>query len=189
MSYDLYFLPPEHAADSSAAQAFLDNEEEAAQRPSNDVRQSQLADALRQENPALEIAAMDYAAIAGFESTTVDAARAKHNHIELNTPEGGLRFQITLYPSSAAITIPYWYGGDEARALTSELERYAKILVLRGSYRIYDPQSDRVADNLEELRDDLLRHYGATIERIPEIVAKADLTSADGSKKPWWKFW
>jgi hypothetical protein len=56
--------------------------------------------------------------------------------------------------------------------------------VKHGAYRIYDPQLERVVDDLNEIRDDVLEQYRGVVRRIPEIAA-----GVAAPRKPWWKFW
>jgi hypothetical protein len=89
-----------------------------------------------------------------------------------------------LFGDHASIAVPYWHGGSGAERVFEEIQRYALILVRDGGYRVFDPQLDRVVDNLNEVRAEILAQYGNVMERMPGIV-----TSTAQQRKPWWMFW
>lgn len=187
MSYDLYFLPPHLCSDPNAAVEQLEaggSPDESNAAPTTDVRKRSLVAALQRKNPQLKSFPLDFQKLAELDGSTVEQARARHDHVELNGPEDGNGIQIMVFRDHASITVPYWHGGSGAESVFDELQRYASILVGEGGYRVFDPQLDRVVDDLDEIRAEILAQYGDVMARMPDIVA-----STAKRTKPWWKFW
>jgi hypothetical protein len=183
MSYDLYFLLPEHCADPDALAAHMETEGSPS-TPAQDARKQALARALRSAEPGLTSAPFDHAKIAEIQGTTLEVAQARFDHVELNAPEGGSGIQISLFADQAAITVPYWHDATRAPEVFAELERYAALLVKHGGYRIYDPQAELVVDDPAELREGFLVSYGRVARSLPQLLAEMEPPA-----KPWWKLW
>ena len=68
-----------------------------------------IAKALIEYNPKLESFQFDYDEIAKLQGTNIEEAKEAFDHIELNTREGELATQITIFDNTVSITVPYWY--------------------------------------------------------------------------------
>ena len=136
-------------------------------------------------NPSLEPFSFGFAEIAQSESISIEEARVRWRHIELNGRDDGNGIQIIIYDDSVTITVPYWHHGDAAQRVFDEIWIYLRLLQETGDLTIADPQIDKFVD----LRTDqpaVVARYSAVVARIPEILAEAKLYS---QRKPWWKFW
>lgn len=103
----------------------------------------------------------------------------------MNTPEGELATQITIYGDTVSITVPYWYSGDEAKEVFKNITKYAKVIRQAVGYFVYDPQAEKVFDPLNEsiFGLDIYQNMTEQVYKLKkEQVAKLN-------KKPWWKFW
>jgi hypothetical protein len=173
MSYSFQFLPPAMGSDPREIHRRLEEGElVVADRALAAERNARIRDALVREDPALVPFEFDFEAIAKFEKITVEEARRRHDHIELNGPEDGPGMQIVLFPGTASIAIPFWHEGSEAVAVIDQVRRYARVMVAEGGYRILDPQLNRICDDLAEIRADVLRNYAGVVDRLPEIVER-----------------
>lgn len=72
--------------------------------------------------------------------------RSRFHHIELNTPDGDLAIQMTVYDNHVYINVPYWYKGEQARELFQYLISYIKIISETAGYFVFDPQIGEVFD-------------------------------------------
>jgi hypothetical protein len=178
MSYDLFFVPSRAGNDPDAIQAFLEDQGDDTWKPSRE----ELASALQLLDPALERFEFDYEDIARLEGTSVEEARHRNSHIELNATEEHDGIQIILFSNHASITVPYWHAGPAAEGVFAKVTKYAQVLVTQGGYRIFDPQLDEILDDLAEIREEILVTYAGVTQRPPEIRGAA-------SNKPWWRFW
>jgi hypothetical protein len=136
-----------------------------------------IAKALTDFNPRLEAFKLDFNELAKLHGISVGEAKAQFNYIELNPPDGDLVIQITINNHNVSLTIPYWYGGDQARQVFEYLMEYLKIIRKTSDYFVYDPQTDQVFDPLTtELKG--LDIYLQTTNNINKTPTK-----------PWWKLW
>jgi hypothetical protein len=185
MSYDLYCYKSQLGRpDLEEAQAAIevdeDNEVEA--EPETKLK---IAMALIDYNPALESFEFDYEEIARLQGTSVEEAKEKFDHIELNTPEGGLATQITIFDNNVSITVPYWYSGDKAEEVFKKITAYTKIIRQIAGYFVYDPQTENAYDPLTQDFDGLTIYQSMT-----EVVEQRINEQTESvRKKPWWKFW
>lgn len=185
MSYDIYCYKSKlDRPDLEEAQAAMeiDEDEEVASDPETKLK---IAKALIDYNPRLESFEFDYDEIAKLQGTTLDEAKEAFDHIELNTPEGDLATQITIFDNNVSITVPYWYSGDEATKVFNKISDYAKVIRQTVGYFVYDPQTDKVFDPLTE------NIFGLDIyESMTDQVEKMKTEQIQKSnKRPWWKFW
>jgi hypothetical protein len=185
MSYDFQLFRPRAGEDPYVtAQRDSDEVDDSPPDPQKEALKRRVADALIAHNPKLEIFQFGYEEIAKFEKITVEQARLKHRHLELNGPEeGGNGIQITLFDDEASVTVPFWHDGDKATDTFRELWSYLDIISREAGYLIYDPQIDRVLEPSAGFGDSLSCYCGAT-EQVDET-----LPASDAEKKPWWKFW
>lgn len=185
MSYDIYCYKSKlDRPDLEEAQSAIEVDEET-ETNSDPKTKLKIAKALTEYNPRLESFEFDYQEIAKLQSTTIDEAKKAFSHIELNTPEGDLATQITIFDNNVAITVPYWYSGDKARQVFDKIYDYTKVVRQTAGYFVYDPQIEKVFDPLTENIFGLEVYQSMTgqVEKM-----KAEQTKII-DKKPWWKFW
>ena len=148
MSYDFQLFRP-RAGEDPYVTAQRDSEEfdDSPPDPPKEALKRRVADALIAHNPKLEIFKFGYEEIAKFEKITVEQARLKYRHLELNGPEEGSDgIQITLFDDEASVTVPFWHEGDKAADTFREIWSYLEIISREAGYRIYDPQLDRILE-------------------------------------------
>lgn len=148
MSYDIYCYKSQLGRpDIEEAQSVIEADEEGDSESANDPKIKLLiAKALIDFNPRLESFEFDFEEIAKLQGTSVDEVKEEFDHIELNTPEGDLATQITIFNNSVSIMVPYWYSGDTADAVFNKIIAYTKIIRDTAGYFVYDPQSETVYD-------------------------------------------
>jgi|GEM_PF-1030246 len=189
MSYDIYCYksksgnPNEEEADLIIE---ADNDKWATKDRDANTKLS-IVKALTNYNPRLESFDFDYGKISELTSTTIEEAKDKFDHIELNTPEGDIAVQMTVYDNHVYINVPYWYKGDDANKLFQDLKSYIKIIRETAGYFVFDPQTGQVFDPAENGFEGLEK-YLSVGENIEEIIGKQNTTKAKTSQ-PWWKFW
>ncbi|MBL6279150.1 hypothetical protein JMF97_23620 [Micromonospora fiedleri] len=117
MSYDLIFVP---RGDDQSWDDVLDTagETDSDERPSDDAWARLLA-AARQLLGEVSV----------FEGT--------HNYELTHDPTG---IQVTYYAAEAAITVPYWYRGAEARAVVTAMYHLGAAVQTATGLPGYDPQ-------------------------------------------------
>jgi hypothetical protein len=187
MSYDLYCYhstsgTPVAEEASTIVEAINSAEEsEAVAESSSQVREKIVAGLLA-HNPRLERFAFDYSKIAELNRISEEQARLQYQHAELNTPEGDLAVQLTVHGDHVFITVPYWYEGEKANQLFSELSGYLKVIRRTAGLFAYDPQTGVAFDpEQKDLSDHI--EYDKVSSSLPNIARKAV------AQKPWWKFW
>lgn len=189
MSYDIFCYksklgrPDEDEADSVIE---ADNDKWA-KKDKDATTKLELIKALIQFNPRLEAFDFDYGEIAKLTATTIEEAKNKFDHVELNTPDGDLSIQLTVYDNHVYINVPYWYKGEEARKLFQDLKSYIKIIRETAGYFVFDPQSGEVFDPAE-IGFNGLDKYLSVSEHIEEMINGPD-TKQSQNKKLWWKLW
>jgi hypothetical protein len=188
MSYDLYCYKSQLGRpDLDEAQAVIEVEEgeENEDVESDPATKLKIAKALLDFNPRLESFEFDYNAIAELQKISADEAKEQFDHIELNTPEGDLATQITIFDNNVSITIPYWYSGDKAKMVFDNVSEYTKIIRKTAGYFVYDPQTENVYDPAIDNFDgfDVYTSMTGEVEKLK--TGKTETTN----KKPWWKFW
>lgn len=188
MSYDLYCYKSQIGRpDLEEAQTLyeVDELEDANETEPDPATKLKITKALLDFNPRLESFEFDYNVIAELEKISVDEAKEQFDHIELNTPEGDLATQITIFDASVSITVPYWYSGDKANEVFDKISQYTKIIRKTAGYFVYDPQTEKVYDPMVDSFSGLSIYTSMTgeVEKL-----KAEKTESI-SKKPWWKFW
>jgi hypothetical protein len=188
MSYDLYCYKSKLGRpDLDEAQSVIEIEED---EINDDVQSDpaiklKIAKALLDFNPRLESFEFDFNEIAELQKISVDEAKEQFDHIELNTIEGDLATQITIFDNNVSITIPYWYSGDKAKTVFDIVSEYAKIVHRTAGYFVYDPQTQNVYDPATSNFDGLEVYTSMTGEVEKLKNEKKESTN----KKPWWKFW
>ncbi len=185
MSYDIYCYKSRLGKPNleEAQNAIEVNEEVEASIDSE--TKLKIAKALIDYNPRLEIFDFDYEEIAKLQGTTIDEAKKEFSHIELNTPEGDLATQITIFDDNVSFTIPYWYSGNNATEVFNKISDYTKIIRQTAGYFVYDPQTDKAFDPLTEnlFGLDIYQNMTGQVEKMKTEQAQNIV------KRPWWKFW
>ena len=185
MSYDIYCYKSKlDKPDLEEAQAAIEGEEDE-EIISDPETKLKIAKALIDYNPRLESFEFDYDKIAKLQGKSVNEVKDTFDHIELNTPEGDLATQITIFENNVTITVPYWYSGDKAIEVFNKISEYAKVIRQTVGYYVYDPQTDKVFDPLTEKIFELDIYESMTNQ--VEIMRTEQIQKS--VKKPWWKFW
>lgn len=149
-----------------------------------EARKRRIADALIAHNPKLTVFEFGYEEIAKQEKISVEEARLRYRHLELNGPEEDRRgIQITLFDDGASVTVAYWHGGEAASDAFREIWGYLEIVSRESGYLIYDPQTDRVVDLASGFEDALARY-----SQVARAFHK-ELGIRGPERRPWWKFW
>jgi len=151
--------------------------------PQKEALKRRVADALIAHNPKLQIFQFDYDAVSKALKISVEEARIKFRHLEINGPESGNGIQITLFDDEASVTVPFWHEGDKAADTFREIWSYLEIISREADYLIYDPQVDRVIDPSAGF-DEALACYAGAMRQIHKILA-----AGGTERRPWWKFW
>lgn len=189
MSYDLFcYKSKTGRPNEGEADAVIETDnDKRAKRERNTTTKLAIVKALTQFNPRLEAFDFDYGEIAKLTATTIEEAKNKFDHIELNTPDGDLAIQMTVYDNHVYINVPYWYKGDQAKKLFQDIKSYIKIIREAAGYFVFDPQIGQVFDPAENGFDGLSKYLSVS-EHIEEMVNGQD-TKHIQPKKAWWKLW
>lgn len=191
MSYDLYCYKSKLGRpDLEEAKAVIEVEEDEENQEKEDVLSDpatklKIAKALLEFNTRLESFDFDYNEIAELQSISVDEAKEQFDHIELNTTEGDLATQITIFDNNVSITIPYWYSGEKAKSVFDKVGEYTKIIHKTAGYFVYDPQTENAYDPSTNNFDGL-EVYTSVTDEVEKLITE---NTENISKKPWWKFW
>lgn len=188
MSYDLYCYKSKIGKpDEEEASSVIETDSEKWTKKEKDpAAKLAIVKALTAYNPRLEAFDFDYGEIAKLTATTIEQAKNKFDHIEINSPEGDLAIQITVYDNHVSFSVPYWYQGRKAEQLFDQLRTYIKIIREAAGYFIYNPQTGEVFDPAEKEFDGLNKYLSVS-EHMDEWINPNNDTQK--SKKPWWKFW
>ncbi len=159
MSYDLYLFTPEAGVDpSSTAIQLMEQEEETGEinsgepHPEYEQRKQTLVEALLETNPNLETFTFGFSEIAASQGISETEARKRFRHIELNGPEDNNGIQITLFDTTASITVPYWHRGSQAQHTWNEIWDYLRLFQQKAGFVAYDPQLEKVLDLSSDLQ-------------------------------------
>jgi hypothetical protein len=189
MSYDFHLIRRDSFASYSDWVNRPEEDEETVNPglpvPAKEEQKQRLAALLMGVNPALQPFEFGFAEIAQMRNISIDEARIRWRHVELNGPDDGNGIQIELFDDSATITVPYWHQGDAAQRVFDEIWSYLVMLQNAGDFSIADPQIDKFLD-LATDQPVVVARYTAVVAKVPEILADAERRS---SRKPWWKFW
>jgi hypothetical protein len=183
MSYDFHlFLPkpgvdPRVVAQAGAAEA--EDVEEINPGPPDPVKETRkrtVAAALVKHDPALKVFHFGFEEIAKAEAISVEEAKLRYRHLELNGPESGPGIQITLFDDAASLTVPFWHTGEKAKAVFAQIWEYLRVIQSVAGYQIYDPQLERFI-NLQTDLGRTTKYYAGLVNGVV------------GVKRLWWKFW
>jgi len=191
MSYDIVLFRPRPGEDPLTTAHCEDEgiEREGSQPdPAKEALKQSVMSALMDANPSLEPFEVKYEQIAQFENISVEEAKLRYRHIELNGPEDGNGIQILLDDDEASVSVPYWHDGAKAESTLKELWEYLTIIQRETGYVVYDPQLDMILD-LSQGYSEALNVYAGTrqavVQRMPSVV----LQSEGKPQKRWWQFW
>jgi hypothetical protein len=170
MSYDFRLFLPQPGVDPLVtAQAEPDEETDEINPgppvPAKEARKRAIADALMKADPALEVFQFGFEEIARFQKISVDEAKLRNRHMELNGAEGGPGIQITLFDDGASLTVPYWHKDKKAKAVFAQIWEYLKIIQRVAGYQIYDPQLEGILNLTSDL-DKATRCYTDVVKRV-----------------------
>lgn len=184
MSYDIYLYKSKSGQpDVDEANDILDELESGQTVQDSEDLKQKICKALIEVNPRLSPFVFDYHDIARLQKISVEEARQKFNHIELNTPEDDIATQIIIYDNCVTLTIPYWYSGDKATNLFDTINHYLKIIHKTSGFFVYDPQTGSAFNPLEKSLEgqNIYEQGSAHIDKLRN--------ESNVQTKPWWKFW
>lgn len=170
MSYDLCLFKPQPGVDPvDHAQALLEDADldEGPSDSELEARKEALAKTFIAITPALERLVFDFEEIADEDGISLEDAKARYRHIELDAPEDGSGSQITIYDEWCSVTLPYWHEGEPARKAVAEIWQYLKAANKTEGYLAYDPQLERVLE-LDEDQEAMLERYEAVSKDVGE---------------------
>ena len=127
----------------------------------------QLADALMARIPGLQRYQFPYHQIACFERISIEQARCRHRHLELNSPEGGHGIQIILRDDEASVTVPFWHETAKAVAAFREVWACLETICKQAGYLLFDAQLGRTVE-VETDAETALACYIGTLCRLRE---------------------
>src|SRR5438445_2635711 len=130
MSYDFRLFKQRAGEDALVtARADSDGFPTTPPDPQKEALKRRVADALIARNAQLRVFQFDYDAVAKSQKISVEEARLKFRHLELNGPEEGCNgIQITLFDDEASVTVPFWREGDKAADTFREIWSYLEII-------------------------------------------------------------
>ncbi len=137
--------------------------------PQKEALKRRVADQLIAHNPQLQLFQFPYDKIAQFEKLSLEEARRKYRHLELNGPEGGNGIQMILWDDDASLTVPFWHEREKAGHAFRELWNYLEIVCRETGYAIYDPQMNRTF-NLSAGCEEILANYHRTARQVREAL-------------------
>lgn len=188
MSYDIFCykselgIPDENEADKVIE---ADNDKWIKKEQNAETKLA-IVKALTKFNPRLEAFDFDYGEIAKLTQATIEEAKSKFDHIELNPHEGDIAIQLTIFSNHVFITVPYWYQGDQAKQVLTNIRDYIKVIRDTAGYFVYDPQTGEVFDPAEDNFNGSDQYLSGS-KNLDEII-NPNQTPKE-IKKPWWKFW
>ena len=174
MTYDIYFLSPEQASDPAAFMQFLEAES-LPSTPEGERRKTAVVEALMRLDPSLQAFTPDFDEIARAEGIKVEQARATFSLVQLAPPEdrdNGIL--VNVHASHVDFNVSYGYDADDADLVFSNMGSYAAAILAAGTFHIYDPQLDRVADSFASLHADGLKEYARVGEHMQGVIASME---------------
>lgn len=189
MSYDIFcYKSKSGRPDEYEAHAVIEADNDKwANREKDASTKLSIVRALIQLNPRLEAFDFDYGEIAKLTEATIEEAKNKFDHIEINTPDGDISVQLTVFDNHVYINVPYWYKGDHAKQLFQDLKSYIKIIREASGYFVFDPQTGQVFDPTKNSFDGLSKYLSVS-EHFEDIINGENIVQTQ-TRKPWWKFW
>jgi hypothetical protein len=114
--------------------------------PAKEARKQSIAAALMNVNPAMQIFQFGFKEIARRQSITLEEAKERFRHLELNGSEDSNGIQVTLFDDTASLSVPYWHRDKKAKLVFLEIWSYLKAIQEEAGYQIYDPQLECIID-------------------------------------------
>jgi len=133
--------------------------------PQKESLKRKVAEKLIQQNPRLQMRKLPHDRIAQFEKISLEEARRKYRHLELELPESGSGIQITLSDEEASVAVPFWHDGDKAANAIRELWSCVETICRETGYCVYDPQAGRSFEAATG-PDAVLANYTGTARRL-----------------------
>jgi len=170
MSYDFRLFLPQPGVEPLVTAQIEPDEESDDINPgppvtAKETRKRAIADALMETDPVFEVFQFGLEEIAKFQNISVDEAKVRWRHMELNGPEDGPGIQITLLDDGALLTVPYWHKDKKAKAVFAQIWEYLKVIQRVGGYQIYDPQMECIV-NLGSDLDKAIKRYSDVVKQI-----------------------
>nr|WP_319395939.1 hypothetical protein [uncultured Desulfobacter sp.] len=189
MSYDIYLYAPIPGKDHTDTIDYYLNGEEEDINPgppdeASEAKKKRIANSLISFNNDFEIFCFGFDEIAKIENISIEDAKIKYRHLEINESDDGNGIQITVYDNSATVTVPYWHTGETAKEIFEKIFEYLQIIQEESGYIIYDPQIESIID-LNEHCEVLLNKYAS----VSTDVQDGGFVDKLKEKSPWWKFW
>jgi hypothetical protein len=186
MSYDLYcYRSALGKPNLEEAQRVTDDEKAEEDLHPDDGTKLTISKALMSFNPWLEIFELDDDKIAKPAGISAEDTKQQLSLVELNTTDGELATQITIFNNYLIIAVPYLYLGRQAKSIFDQIAEYTKIIYNTTGYFVYDPQTEKVYNPATHHFD------GLKVFRWMMDDEKNNKATGSGhpDKKPWWKFW
>ena len=189
MSYDIFCYKSKIGSpDLEEADSVIEaDNENLATKDKDAATKLAIVKALTEFNSRLEAFDFDYGEIAKLTASTIEEAKNKFDHIELNTPDGDIAIQLTVYDNHVYINVPYWHKGNDATKLFQDIKSYIKIIREIAGYFVFDPQTGQVFDPAEKGFKGLDKYLSVS-ENIEGIIDEQRPMKTKAIK-PWWKFW
>jgi hypothetical protein len=170
MSYDFRLFLPRLGVDPLVTAQTDPDEESDDINPgppvaAKETRKHAIADALMKTDPLLEVFQFGYEEIAKFQNISVEEAKLRWRHMELNGPDDGPGIQITLLDDGASLTVPYWHKDKRATVVFAQIWVYLKIIQRVGGYQIYDPQMECIVNLASDL-EKATNSYTDVLKRV-----------------------
>ncbi len=170
MSYDFRLFLPQPGVDPLVTAQIEPDEESEDINPgppvaAKETRKRAIADALMKIDPVLEVFQFGFEEIAKFQNISVEEAKLRWRHMELNGPEDGPGIQITLLDDGASLTVPYWHKDKKAKAVFAQIWEYLKVIQRVGGYQIHDPQMECIV-NLGSDLEKATKSYTYVVKRL-----------------------
>ncbi|MBS1719583.1 MAG: hypothetical protein JST35_03955 [Armatimonadetes bacterium] len=183
MSYDINLVRVKEGEDPyEVATNDEDFDREKPYDPEKEAMKRRTADALVAKFPNLEVFEVDDEDIAAELNISVEEAKRRSRHIELNNDAAGV--QIHLDDDEAGVSIAYWHNGDKAREVFREVWDYLRIIQRETGFVAFDPQQGEILV--------LSQGYAAAVDAFAGGMVNVQRVIDDlnqPKKKPWWKFW
>jgi len=106
----------------------------------------------------------------------VDAEAERHDDETFIEFAAADAIQVSLYCDQAAISVPYWYEGDQAEAVMARMQAYAAVLTEVGGYTVWDPQTEEIVTG-PGARD----VYSAGVDAVKQLAEDPP------KRRRWWQ--